>query len=96
VRREVILIYVTTGAAIRTIHTVIDFILLVLSCARCVTPVSSLGGEKDFYDFCCYGHYEYDQMLDFVSGNRSQVFGLTNREILDATDASSDTYKVQM
>lgn len=59
--------------------------------ARCY---SSQTGTKDFYPDCCYGHYEYDQMFDGVSGNRSVKVGPTNRAVLDATDPRKSTYSM--
>ena len=50
--------------------------------------------DKDYYELCCYGHYENDQLMDFVSGNRSVGFGPTNKEILDGTDAGSKDYNM--
>jgi hypothetical protein len=46
-------------------------------------------GAKDYYDSCCYGHYENDQLMDFVSGDRDSGMGLTNAEQLQQTDPSS-------
>lgn len=50
--------------------------------------------DKDYYPFCCYGHYEFDQLMDFVSGNRSQGVGPTNSEVMVGTDASSGDYSM--
>jgi len=46
-------------------------------------------GSKDYYAECCYGHYEDDQMLDFVSGNRSSHTGWTNGRVVKAMDPRS-------
>ena len=43
---------------------------------------------------CCYGHYENDQFLDFLSGNRSSHMGDTNGEIIKAADPTSATYSM--
>lgn len=51
-------------------------------------------GVAGFYDQCCYGHYENDQMLDFVTGDRYSRYGPTNRAIMDDTDPSSQSYAV--
>jgi hypothetical protein len=51
-------------------------------------------GVADFYDQCCYGHYENDQMLDFISGDRYSRTGPTNRAILDDSDPTSKDYAV--
>ena len=50
------------------------------------------GFEKDYYDGCCYGHYEFDQLLDFTIGNKSSGIGQTNSQALSDTDASSGDY----
>ena len=50
--------------------------------------------DKDFYPFCCYGHYEFDQLMDFVTGNKSVGVGPTNAEVMTATDASSADYSM--
>lgn len=50
--------------------------------------------DKSYNDFCCYGHFEFDQFLDFISGNRSQFTGPTNAEIMSAMDASSSDYSM--
>ena len=39
-------------------------------------------GEKDDYDECCYGHYESDQMLDFINGDKNAGTGDTNHEVI--------------
>ena len=53
----------------------------------------SSDGDRDFYDDCCYGHFEDDKMLDFTSGDRGLRYGPTNREVLAASDmSSSDSY----
>lgn len=48
----------------------------------------------DNYDQCCYGHFEFDQLLDFVNGDVNNGYGETNREMLDAIDPSSKEYSV--
>ena len=45
--------------------------------------------SKDYYSECCYGHYEDDAMLDFVSGNRSAHTGWTNGRVVKAIDPRS-------
>jgi hypothetical protein len=49
-------------------------------------------GDKDYYSECCYGHFEFDQLLDFVNGNKSAGYGPTNYEILKNTKPTSDGY----
>jgi len=46
----------------------------------------------DYFDECCYGHYENDQLLDFVNGDKSSGFGMTNREVITSTDPSNKDY----
>ena len=53
----------------------------------CYEP--SYGDGYDYYDECCQGHYENDQLLDFVSGDRYNGYGYTNKEILDMTNPTS-------
>jgi hypothetical protein len=45
--------------------------------------------SRGYWADCCYGHYENDQMLDFVSGNRSQHTGWTNGRVVKALDPRS-------
>lgn len=49
-------------------------------------------GVRDYYAQCCYGHYENDQLLDFVTGDKNAGFGLTNKEVLLMSDPRSDNY----
>jgi hypothetical protein len=51
-------------------------------------------GTKDYFEDCCYGHYENDQLLDFVNADKSQGYGLTNKQVLEDSDPSSDDYAV--
>jgi hypothetical protein len=48
-------------------------------------------GAMDEFDECCYGHYEFDRTLDFITGNKSNVVGDTNSETFIATDPRSST-----
>ncbi len=52
------------------------------------------GDDFEYYSECCIGHFEFDQLLDFVSGNKSQGFGPTNREIFDGINTASDDYNM--
>jgi len=49
-------------------------------------------GTLDYYAACCYGHYEDDQLLDFVNANKNAGFGLTNKEVLTNSDPLSSAY----
>ena len=49
-------------------------------------------GSKDYYGMCCYGHYENDQLLDFINGDKNSGTGLTNSQVLAYTDPTSDAY----
>lgn len=51
-------------------------------------------GVLDAWDQCCYGHYEYDQLLNFVSGDKSTGYGPTNREMIDGTNPTSASYNM--
>jgi hypothetical protein len=51
-------------------------------------------GLFGYFDDCCYGHYQYDQMLDAVMGNKSAGFGDTNDFIMKATDPTSEDYSM--
>lgn len=59
--------------------------------ANCFT---SPDADKDYYDSCCYGHFEYDQLMDFTTGNRSKGFGPTNYDILTGSDPRSEEYSM--
>jgi len=60
---------------------------------NCYNP--DYGDEKSYYTDCCKGHFEYDRLLDFVTGNKSAGVGPTNRETLDATNAASVDYSME-
>lgn len=51
-------------------------------------------GTMDYYEDCCYGHYEFDQTLDAISGDRFQKTGQTNAEVQQATDPRGDSYNM--
>jgi hypothetical protein len=51
-------------------------------------------GTKDYYDDCCYGHYEFDKILDFTTGNRTNHWGATNGATMAATDPRKATYSM--
>jgi hypothetical protein len=55
--------------------------------AKCYEPESN---TIDFFDDCCYGHYEYDQLLDFVNGDKNNGYGPTNHEIFANTNPAGD------
>jgi len=48
----------------------------------------------DYDQQCCYGHYENDQLMDWISPNRYAGTGPTNRETVDGIDASSADYSM--
>lgn len=50
------------------------------------------GGVKDEYADCCHGHFENDGFPDFLTGNKSVTIGQTNRQYVQAADASSSAY----
>lgn len=47
-----------------------------------------------FWEGCCYGHYLDDRFLDPEAGSRTSYAGLTNREVIEGTDASSADYNM--
>ena len=51
-------------------------------------------GSKDTYDLCCYGHYETDQLLDFINGDSSAGYGDTNHQILMDTNPLLNSYSM--
>jgi hypothetical protein len=50
--------------------------------------------ETDYFEDCCYGHYEYDQMFNGFTGSRSDYYGLTNHDSLTSTDPRTTSYSV--
>lgn len=50
--------------------------------------------EYGKWDECCYGHFENDQMLDFINGIKENYVGPTNGEIVAATDPTSSNYSM--
>jgi hypothetical protein len=48
--------------------------------------------EKGYFQECCYGHFEYDQLLDAFSGHKEARYGDTNNDILNSIDTSSSSY----
>ena len=51
-------------------------------------------GDQDYYEECCYGHYEFDQVLDYVNGNKTNFIGSTNADVFKATDPRFSTYSM--
>lgn len=49
-------------------------------------------GKKGSFDQCCYGHYEYDQLLDWTTGNASAGYGDTNHQVLLDTNPTNSDY----
>lgn len=63
--------------------------------AMCYEPDEQESDDTDTYDYfsgCCRGHYEHDQLLDFVNGDKNAGMGQTNAETLAATDPTSSDY----
>lgn len=60
----------------------------------CGTTRCILSGqtEKKYDSECCYGHYEYDQMLDYDNADENSRIGSTNHEILVATNPAYTGY----
>ncbi len=55
---------------------------------------SAVDDQVAVYDDCCYGHYEYDQLLDFTTGDRSNYVGPTNHKIVSDSDPTSMMYSM--
>jgi hypothetical protein len=51
-------------------------------------------GEFGAWDACCFGHYPDDQLMDAPNNNRNGGYGLTNRELFEGFDASSEGYSM--
>jgi hypothetical protein len=52
-------------------------------------------GEKVESDQCCRGHFEYDQLLDFINGNVTGGYGLTNKDMMMQTNpVKTGAYKM--
>lgn len=58
---------------------------------RCYDTTSSL---ISVHEDCCYGHYQHDQLLDAISGDRSSRYGLSNQEMLANTNPLNEDYSV--
>ena len=48
----------------------------------------------DYYDECCTGHYQNDQMLDAITGQKDSGVGPTNDFIMKSTDPTSMEYSM--
>jgi len=51
-------------------------------------------GDKGYHDECCYGHYEDDQLLDFINADKGAGYGPTNKAILEDSDPTSSDYSM--
>jgi hypothetical protein len=51
-------------------------------------------GERGEWKRCCYGHYQFDGMLDFVTGNYSGNVGDSNNFVLRGMDPTSASYQM--
>ena len=47
-----------------------------------------------YWDTCCFGHYEDDQLMDAATGDRDNGYGLTNAEVHAYTDPTSYDYNM--
>lgn len=52
-------------------------------------------GARGSYSQCCYGHNQYDQLMDFVSANKTAGYGLTNDFVIKANDPKSELYSME-
>ncbi len=48
----------------------------------------------DYFEDCCYGHFENDRLLDAFSGDTSSYYGPTNKEVVAGTDPRSAAYNM--
>jgi hypothetical protein len=55
----------------------------------CYTEGTGIDTEE-----CCFGHYEFDQMYDFTTGDRSSRWGPTNHDVMKTTDPTADNYNL--
>jgi hypothetical protein len=60
----------------------------------CIRQSCYINSTKDYYDECCYGHKEDDQMYNFIDGDRNSYWGPTNGEVVASTDPTSSEYSV--
>jgi hypothetical protein len=51
-------------------------------------------GRSDYFEDCCYGHYENDRLLDATTGKPGAYYGPTNAEIVKGTDPRSEAYNM--
>jgi len=51
-------------------------------------------GVQGYYASCCYGHYENDQLLDFITPDKNSGTGPTNAAIWKGTDPRADDYSM--
>ncbi len=65
-----------------------DFVCLASPCYHEDTDTT------DYFDDCCYGHYEDDRLYDGLTGTRDAYVGVSNGDILTASDPRSSDYSV--
>lgn len=71
-----------------TSDVVNDFVCIKSTCYNSTT------GTSDYYEDCCYGHFENDRLLDPISGDRNIRVGPTNAEVYAKTDPRSASYSM--
>jgi hypothetical protein len=57
-------------------------------------PVIILQQVKRIIIMICYGHYEHDQVVDAISGNRYIKVGQTNSDVVHGSDPLSEKYNM--
>lgn len=63
--------------------------------AQCYEKDAVTGETTLDYDAaCCYGHYESDQLLDYITPSKGQGTGPTNRETMDGLDPTNPDYSM--
>ena len=61
--------------------------------AKCY-DFSGVETTKAYYDSCCAGHFENDQLFDHNYEDRSQGYGLTNAQVFLYSDPTSKAYNM--
>jgi hypothetical protein len=65
-----------------------DFVCALSECYDDATDTTG------YFPTCCYGHYEDDRMYNAFTGSREDYIGVTNAEMVNATDPRSTSYSM--
>lgn len=63
-------------------------------CERSECYMPELSDGVDYHPECCLGHYEFDGYPDYEGQRTNVTIGMTNREVIDATDPTSKDYSM--